>query len=156
MTSAFCRASPRGIRFEPACLRAKRSRKTACSVRFASKNVDDSVETRLVATGTARLASRTCTTPPEYFGAIFTAVCFRLVVAPPISSGIFNPRSSINSATIIICSRLGVISPERPTISAPISTALSTIFSAGHITPRSITSKPLHARTTPTMFLPIS
>ncbi len=37
---------------------------------------------------TARLASSTCTVGPEYCGAIFSAVCTREVVAPPISSGI--------------------------------------------------------------------
>src|ERR1700738_5317053 len=36
---------------------------------------------RLVVTGTARLASRTCTTGSLYCGAILTAVCARLVVA---------------------------------------------------------------------------
>ena len=38
-------------------------------------------------TPTAREASRTCTTGSSYCGAIFTAVCWREVVAPPISNG---------------------------------------------------------------------
>ena len=43
------------------------------------------------ATGTDRDASFTQTTGPWYFGSTFTAVCARLVVAPPISSGISKP-----------------------------------------------------------------
>ena len=46
--------------------------------------------------------------------------------------------------------------PDSPTMSALCSLAVSRIFFAGTITPRSITSKLLHWRTTPTMFLPMS
>ncbi len=41
-------------------------------------------------------------------------------------------------------------------MSASCSLAAARIFSAGTITPRSITSKLLHCKTTPTMFLPMS
>ncbi|TDZ74508.1 hypothetical protein DE4586_04691 [Mycobacteroides salmoniphilum] len=41
-------------------------------------------------------------------------------------------------------------------MSALCSLAASKIFWAGTITPRSITSKLLHCKTTPTMFLPMS
>ena len=50
----------------------------------------------------------------SYCGAIFTAVCLALVVAPPISSGRSNPCRCISRATWTISSRLGVISPLRP------------------------------------------
>ena len=75
-----------------------------------------------------------------YAGAIRTAVCWREVVAPPISSGSSSPRRSISFATCTISSSDGVIRPERPTTSAPSATAVSRIVSAGTITPRSITS----------------
>ena len=65
-------------------------------------------------------------------------------------------RRRISLATWTISSNDGVISPERPTMSAPISSAVSRIFSAGTMTPKSWTSKLLHCRTTPTMFLPMS
>ena len=48
------------------------------------------------------------------------------------------------------------MSPETPTRSHSFSRAVSRIRSAGTMTPRSMTSKPLHCRTTPTMFLPMS
>ena len=76
----------------------------------------------------------------EYAGAIRTAVCCFEVVAPPISSGRSRPRRSISSATWTISSSDGVISPDRPTTSAPSCAAASRIFSAGTITPRSTTS----------------
>ena len=41
-------------------------------------------------------------------------------------------------------------------MSAPSALAVSMIFAAGTITPRSITSKLLHCSTMPTMFLPMS
>ena len=50
-------------------------------------------------------------------GAILTAVCWRLVVAPPISSGSVIFRRSISRATITISSSDGVIRPLRPTMS---------------------------------------
>src|SRR5205823_4046186 len=64
----------------------------------------------------------------------------RDVVAPPISSGSSIPRRSISRATSTIWSSDGVISPDRPTTSAPSSTAVSRTRSAGTMTPRSTTS----------------
>ena len=55
-----------------------------------------------------------------YSGAILTAVCWRDVVAPPISSGSSSPRRSISRATSTIWSSDGVISPESPTTSTPL------------------------------------
>ena len=49
-----------------------------------------------------------------------------------------------------------MINPLNPITSTSCFLASSNIFSAGTITPRSITSKPLQAITTPTIFLPIS
>ena len=112
--------------------------------------------TKAVATPTARLASSTWSTGPSYFGAIRSAVCARLVVAPPISSGIVIPDRFISSATVTISSRLGVIRPLKPIIAALFSLAASRIRVHGTITPRSMTSNPLHCKTTPTMFLPMS
>ena len=60
-----------------------------------------------------------------------------VVVAPPINSGRFMPRRCISRATWTISSRLGVISPLSPTMSAPCSTAVSRILWQGTITPRS-------------------
>ena len=85
-----------------------------------------------------------------------TAVCMRLVVAPPISNGMSRPWRSISAASRHIWSRLGVISPETPIRSAFSSRAVSRICVAGTMTPRSITSKLLQRSTTPTMFLPMS
>ena len=62
-----------------------------------------------------------------------------LVVAPPIRSGIFSFLSSILFATVTISSKLGVIKPLRPMMSASSATAASKIFSHGVITPRSTT-----------------
>ena len=69
---------------------------------------------RFDTTSTARDASSTWTTGPVYSGAIFTAVCCLLVVAPPISSGMVKPRRFISFATKTISSSDGVISPLRP------------------------------------------
>ena len=66
------------------------------------------------------------------------------------------PRRCISCATCAISSSDGVMSPDSPTMSALRSAAVSRIFCAGTITPRSITSKLLHWSTTPTMFLPMS
>src|SRR5574344_1034321 len=70
-------------------------------------------------------------TGPLYCGAIFTAVCTREQVAPPISSGVWRLRKysslSISPATYCISSRLGVIRPDRPTMSAFTSLALARI-----------------------------
>ena len=79
-------------------------------------------------------------TGPWYFCATLTAVCARDVVAPPISSGISKPCRSISEARFTISSRDGVMSPDSPMTSAPSSLAVSRIFWAGTITPRSTTS----------------
>ena len=83
-------------------------------------------------------ASSTCMAGWLYLGAILTAVCCFDVVAPPISRGISKPCQiwigtillliskqcfrvtcrSISLATCIISSKLGVIRPDRPKISA--------------------------------------
>ena len=47
-----------------------------------------------------------------------TAVCWREVVAPPISSGVVMPRRCISPATFTISSSDGVIRPDSPTMSA--------------------------------------
>ena len=69
-----------------------------------------------------------------------TAVCCLEVVAPPISSGLLIPRRSISAATFTISSSDGVISPDRPMMSASSASAVSRILAAGTITPRSMTS----------------
>ncbi len=74
------------------------------------------------------------------FGAILTAVWTRDVVAPPIRSGVVIPSRSISAATCAISSSDGVISPDRPMMSASTSRAVSRIRAAGTMTPRSITS----------------
>ena len=48
------------------------------------------------------------------------------------------------------------MSPLKPITSALCSRAASKILSQETITPKSITSQLLHAKTTPTMFLPMS
>ena len=60
------------------------------------------------------------------------------------------------SATTVISSSEGVIKPLNPMISTFSFMAVSIIFSVGVITPKSITSKLLHANTTATIFRPIS
>ena len=91
-------------------------------------------------TGTEREASFTHTTGAWYFSSTLTAVCARDVVAPPISSGISKPWRSISDATLTISSSDGVMSPDRPIRSAPSAVAVSRIFCAGTMTPRSMTS----------------
>ena len=115
-----------------------------------------SFEISRAATGTAREASLTCTMGAPARGESFTAVCTRDVVAPPIKTGVVIPRRFISSATSIISSKEGVIRPLKPMMSAPSRTASSKMRSLGTITPRSITLNPFQARTTPTMFLPMS
>jgi len=66
------------------------------------------------------------------------------------------PWRSISFATWLISSSDGVIRPDRPIMSAFSAIAVSRIFCAGTITPRSITSKLLQRSTTPTMFFPMS
>src|SRR5947208_3031136 len=85
-----------------------------------------------------------------------SAVWALLVVAPPISSGVVRLSRCISPATVTISSRDGVIRPLRPIMSARLSFAAFRMSCHGTITPRSMTSKPLHCRTTPTMFLPMS
>ena len=51
-----------------------------------------------------------------------------------------NPSRSISEATWTISSSDGVMSPDSPTKSAPISRARSRIRAAGTMTPRSTTS----------------
>ena len=58
-----------------------------------------------------------------YSGAIFTAVCCRLVVAPPMSSGRWMSRRAISLATNTISSSDGVMRPLSPIRSAFSSSA---------------------------------
>ena len=94
-------------------------RSASYSARCCATNsgLPSSLRSALV-TGTARLASSTWTTGSLYCGAIFTAVCARLVVAPPMSRGNLNPWRSISRATCTISSRDGVIRPLTPIRSA--------------------------------------
>ena len=123
------------------CLAACRSRiesKSAVTsaISLSRRSADSSAE----ATGTEREASFTQTTGPWYFPSTLTAVCARDVVAPPTSSGMSKPWRSISEAKLTISSRDGVISPDSPIRSASTSRAVSRIFCAGTITPRSMTS----------------
>ena len=89
--------------------------------RFAWTNAGCSVSlSSFDTTSTTRDASSTWTVALLYSGAIFTAVCWRLVVAPPMSSGRLSCRRSISLATNTISSSDGVMSPLRPTMSASI------------------------------------
>jgi hypothetical protein len=66
-------------------------------------------------------------------GAIFTAVCAGLVVAPPMSSGTVKPARFISFATCTISSSDGVMRPERPmTSTAPFSRATARDLVARH------------------------
>ena len=120
----------------------------ACRVRMASKSALTpsrngprwSSDSSWLTTGTEREASFTHTTGPWYCPSTLTAVCARDVVAPPSSSGISKPWRSISAATRTISSRLGVMRPDRPMMSAPTSLAVSRIFCVGTMTPRSMTS----------------
>jgi hypothetical protein len=69
-----------------------------------------------------------------------SAVCARLVVAPPMSSGMVNPSRAISAATKVISSSDGVMSPDSPMASAPTSRARCRMVAHGTITPRSTTS----------------
>mmetsp|Transcript_12667 Transcript_12667/g.22985 ORF Transcript_12667/g.22985 Transcript_12667/m.22985 type:complete len:242 (-) Transcript_12667:1932-2657(-) len=80
----------------------------------------------------------------------------REVVAPPMRRGCLKPLFCISLATSTISSRDGVIRPLSPMMSALHSLAALRILSRGHMTPMSTTLKLLHARTTPTMFFPMS
>ena len=73
-------------------------------------------------------------------GAILTAVCAALVVAPPMRRGIVQPVRLISFAACTISSSEGVMSPESPMASALLSSAAARIFSHGTMTPRSMTS----------------
>ena len=133
------RASSRVSSFCAAGLCAARS--FSCSRRFSSWNAGRvSGFLSWLTTPTAREASSTWTTGWRKWGAIFTAVCTRLVVAPPMSSGMVNPSRSISLATWTISSSEGVMSPLKPIMSACVSRAVCRIFSHGTITPRSIIS----------------
>ena len=120
------------------------------------KSVFVSVFNKFDATVTALEASLTWTTVAAYSGAILTAVCAREVVAPPIIIGILMFNLSISLAKYTISSNEGVINPLKPIISTFSFMAASIIFSGGTITPKSIISKLLHAKTTETMFFPMS
>ena len=111
---------------------------------------------KLLATPTALEASLTWTTGESSSGKILTAVWAFEVVAPPINKGIFNFNLFNSLAKKTISSNEGVINPERPIISTFSSIAVLIIFSGGTITPKSMISKLLQAKTTLTMFLPIS
>ena len=65
-------------------------------------------------------------------------------------------RAASPCATYAISSRLGVIRPDRPMMSAPSAFAFARISEHGTITPMLTTSKLLHWSTTVTMFLPMS
>ena len=96
---------------------------------------------RLATTSVTRDASGTCTVGRLYCGAIFTAVCCLLVVAPPMRSGSVRCRAAPSpTATNTISSSDGVIRPLSPTMSTFRSTASCRILSQGTITPRSMTS----------------
>ena len=56
----------------------------------------------------------------------------------------------------VISSKLGVIKPDKPMMSAFSAFAMAKISAAGTITPMFTTSKLLHCNTTLTIFLPIS
>src|SRR5665811_843144 len=66
------------------------------------------------------------------------AVCVFEVVAPPINNGTTKFWRSISLAKNTISSNDGVINPLSPIISTFSDFALSIIFSAGTITPRSV------------------
>ena len=63
-----------------------------------------------------------------YFSSILTAVCFTLVVAPPIRRGTSKLRRFISEATCTISSKLGVINPDNPMISAFTSFAFDKFY----------------------------
>jgi drug/metabolite transporter (DMT)-like permease len=102
---------------------------------------------------TIRIVTRTDSSAATVFWSLFfvatisgVIACFRWV---PVSwddwlliaaLGMVRPRRCISVAKPTISSRDGVIRPERPIRSAPTSAAVSRIFWAGTITPRSITS----------------
>ncbi len=117
------------------------SRSFPCSSLFSCANAARrSPLSRLDTTSTTRDASSTCTVVCPNSGAIFTAVCCRLVVAPPMSSGSRILRRSISFATNTISSSDGVMRPLSPTRSAFPSMAVCRILSDGTMTPRSTTS----------------
>ena len=117
------------------------SRSRAWSARFPASNAARrSGFSRPETTSTTREASATWTVLPSNAGAIRTAVCWRDVVAPPMSSGVRIFRRRISPATNTISSSDGVIRPLSPIRSAPSSAAARRIRSQGTITPRSITS----------------
>ena len=87
-----------------ASVRARRpaycSTNRAWSARFSASNAGRwSALSSLETTSITRDASATWTVVPGYAGAILTAVCWRDVVAPPMSSGNCRPRCVISVAT---------------------------------------------------------
>ena len=156
ISNALARASS-SVASGFAVLPARASRMWLYSARVSATNLSAIVSlTKVPATPTARDASNTWMTGPEYTGSIRNAVWVFDVVAPPIISGIDMPAFSISSATVTISSSEGVMRPESPIMSASCSTAACNIVGQGTITPRSTISKPLHCSTTPTIFLPMS
>ena len=115
-------ASGRSLR---CALRASNSARARCcfSATSARKAGFCSGDRSALTTFTTREASSTCTAPCAYCGAIFTAVCGALVVAPPMSSGTCSPSRVISRATCTISSSEGVIRPESPMTSTCCSCA---------------------------------
>jgi hypothetical protein len=89
-------------------------------------------------TVTARDASSTCTTV-IVLGAIFTAVCWRLVVAPPISSGLHAAALHLLGHVHHLVERRRDEAREADHVGA-FGSAASRILSHETITPRSTTS----------------
>jgi len=136
----FCASSKRN-----SCFTERLLPKSSFSLSYSFLSTDKnsgfcSLLNKLPATVTLRLASKTCTTPLSYSGAIFTAVCILLVVAPPISSGISIPSRFISLPMYTISSNEGVINPLSPMMSTWCFFASVKIFSAGTITPKSMMS----------------
>src|SRR5207237_796380 len=89
-------------------------RSRCCRSRFSRSNAGRrSSLSRLDTTSTTRDASSTWTVVRSYSGAIFTAVCWRLVVAPPMRSGTRMPRRVISFATKTISSSDGLLHGAR-------------------------------------------
>ena len=92
LVNARARASAMPSMLRSVLLLRYSSRSLSCSVRLLDSKFNFlSSLNRLPTTPTAREASSTCTTDLSYSGAILIAVCARLVVAPPISSGTLQP-----------------------------------------------------------------
>ena len=85
-----------------------------------------------------------------------SAVCALLVVAPPISSGVRQALALHLAGDRHHFIERGRDQPRQPDHVRTLSLADFKMSCHGTITPRSMTSKPLHCSTTPTMFLPMS